>query len=845
MAALRGAVICGSSSSAYTGFGRGVDRAGGEVIEIAGYRILERIGQGRLATVYRAIQMSLEREVALKVLDPAHASDFDAAQRFLEEARRLAGLQHPNVVAVFDVGDGRDGLYYFSMRHLPGGDLATRLSAGPLAPFDAARILHAVAMALAHIHGRGLVHRDVTPRNVLFDADGTPCLTDFGVDPYPIDLETSGLRAVHPMALRYMSPELLQGARFDHRADIYSLGVMAFECLTGTRPFEAEDPFEIAYAHMFNPVPRLPAALARWQPLIDQAMAKHPDARLQDALGFAALVERCVPEHISGLVPALRAPHLEHIRTLAPDATVARAQAPAPSEEAEATLVSAALPRLPADRSSAGEGGRSGWRGAGIIAVSAFIALGVAFAGWLALRPGERESAASREPVVEVVDATPTTGQPSPDAEPLPPEPTVEPMEPVQPQSPSATEAPIEPAEDEREIAAAPADPRQLPTVVDPSRELVREGQRLIRAQRLMRPPGASAWDSFRLALRLDPQSQEARAGLMAIADAYLAMAADAGTLEERMELWQRAAEAVAGVDGVEPALERIAAARREVIDRHLAAAERAFSAWDGRRARAEAETVLKIDPEHRRARELVALSAKVGRPGWVFRDRFSGGRGEGPELVVGPGFAVMRGPVSRAEFRQFWQEGGSAVDGAACRDRESAFRSSRQRTWQNPGFEQADDHPVVCVSFDQAEAYARWLSQRTGARYRLPSVAEWLSVFPGPVGCAEANRGDQSFRARFGGRAMPCDDGFATTSPVRRFAASGIGLYDMNGNVREWSGECADESGRCRQRWVLGTAWHSVEETDGAKRALAADAAFNTVGFRLVRELERTGPSE
>lgn len=810
------------------------------MIEIAGYRILERIGQGRLATVYRAVQVSLDREVALKVLDPAHASDLDAAQRFLEEARRLAGLQHPNVVAVFDVGDGRDGLYYFSMRHLAGGDLAARLASGPLPQFDAARILHAVAMALAHIHGRGLVHRDVTPRNVLFDADDTPCLTDFGVDPYPIDLETSGLRAVHPMALRYMSPELLQGARFDHRADIYSLGVMAFECLTGTRPFEAEDPFEIAYAHMFNPVPRLPPPLARWQPLIDQAMAKHPDARLQDALGFAALVERCVPEHISGLVPAIRAPHLEHIRTLSPEAAPARTRAEGDPQQTEATLLSAAMPKV-APR--AAEDGRpaGGLRKAAVLAIAALASIGLALGGWLAIRPPRHEPPPPSAPDPTATVAAPPAATTAAPAEPVA---AVPELPAADPEPLSGEEAPLAPEAEATELPA-PADPGQLPTVVDPLREVLREGQRLIRAQRLMRPPGASAWDSFRLALRLDPGSQEARAGLMAIADAYLAMAAAAATLEERMELWQRAAEAVAGVDGVEPALERIAAARREVIAQHLAAAERAFAAWDGAGARAEAETVLKIDPQHGRARELLSLSAKVGRPGWVFRDRFAAGRGEGPELVVGPGFAIMRRPVSRAEFRQFWEDGGSARAGASCRDRESVFRSSRQRTWQNPGFDQGEDHPAVCVTHAQAEAYARWLSERTGARYRLPRAEEWLKVFPGPAGCAEANRGDQSYRARFGGRALPCDDGFAATSPAGRFAASGIGLYDMNGNVREWSADCADDPGRCRERWVMGTAWHSVEETDGSKRALAADAAFNTVGFRLLRELERRGSSE
>ncbi|MDW8479300.1 MAG: bifunctional serine/threonine-protein kinase/formylglycine-generating enzyme family protein [Xanthomonadales bacterium] len=815
------------------------------MIEIAGYRILERIGQGRLATVYRAIQVSLEREVALKVLDPAHASEHEAAQRFLEEARRLAGLQHPNIVAVFDVGDGRDGLYYFSMRYLPGGDLASRLAAGPLGQFDAARILHALALALAHIHGRGLVHRDVTPRNVLFDADQTPCLTDFGVDPYPIDLETSGLRGIHPMALRYMSPELLQGARFDHRADLYSLGVLAYELLTGKRPFEGEDPFEIAYAHMFNPVPRLPSALARWQPLIDQAMAKHPDARLQDAESFAALVERCVPEHISGLVPLIRAPHLEHIRTLSPAGAAPESPRPDAAAEAEPTLLTPA-----AGLAREGRGGREGQRRSGVesrlrlglIAAVVLLAVGGVIA-WRILgpRPGTPSSAVS-----EIATATPGEGtetSPSPVAEPSRPPPlAAEPLpEPPEPEGSPAAPAVAEPAaEPERLAEPPPIEPSALPTVLDPVRELVREGNRLLRAQRLMRPPGASAFDSFRLALRIDPGAREAREGLIAIADAYLEMAAAAPTLEERMALWQRAGEAVAGVDGVEAALERIAAARASEIAAHLEAAEQAFARWDGAAARREAETVLKIDPEHRRARELVALSARVGRPGWRFRDRFADGRGDGPELAVAsPTLAIMTGPVRRGEFRRFWEDGGSAVPSVACRDRESLFRSSRQRGWQNPGFPQDDDHPVVCVTVAQAEAFARWLSQRTGQRYRLPRVEEWLSVHPGPAGCAEANRGDQRFRAQYGGRAAPCDDGFAATSPVGRFAASGIGLYDMNGNVREWTADCADDSGRCRERWAMGTAWHSVEEDDRVRRELPADVAHNTVGFRLVRELD------
>src|SRR5690606_23073933 len=191
-------------------------------------------------------------------------------------------------------------------------------------------------------------------------------------------------------------------------------------------------------------------------------------------------------------------------------------------------------------------------------------------------------------------------------------------------------------------------------------------------------------------------------------------------------------------------------------------------------------------------------------------------------------------------EFRAYWRDGGQSRfgDAPACRDRESFFRSSKKRTWQDPGYEQSDRHPVVCVSFAMAEDYARWLAQRSGKRYRLPTAGEWRAIGSTAVpGDCSANTRDEAFRNAFGGReGAACSDGYAAAAPVGRFAARQPGLYDVDGNVREWVADC--DGGNCRERLALGASW-LTQASDPPAVGYAAEAGFNTVGFRVLREIE------
>jgi serine/threonine-protein kinase PpkA len=202
--------------------------------------------------------------------------------------------------------------------------------------------------------------------------------------------------------------------------------------------------------------------------------------------------------------------------------------------------------------------------------------------------------------------------------------------------------------------------------------------------------------------------------------------------------------------------------------------------------------------------------------------------------VLPGARIAVGRFEVSRGEFRRYWGAGGSsAAKDVSCRDRESVFRSSKKRSWQNADIEQDDSHPVVCLSFDQAQAYVRWLSQRSGKTYRLMTSAEFDTlVREAKASCGEANLADQAFNKAFDSRAgASCDDGFAGTSPVGRFGASRSGVYDIDGNVREWVAE----------RRARGRSWLSPDkESVDANESVGADVGLNSLGLRVVREIDQ-----
>ena len=300
------------------------------------YDIERELGRGGMGVVYLAHDVKLDREVAIKVLPPLLAGTAEVRERFLREARTAARLSHPNIVAIHRA-DEIDSRVFFVMGYIAGESLADRLRrTGPLAPREAVPIVREIALALAYAHERGLVHRDIKPENILLEASsGRAMVTDFGIarvaEAAPLTMTGQVLGSVH-----YMSPEQVSGDRLDGRSDLYSLGVVGFQALSGRLPFDNESASAVIVAHVTKVAPALrsvapdvPEALAS---VIDACLAKDPDARYATGTALARALDEAWDKGRSGVFtpPLLSETQANAVWERAADLQAATSSNPAP-----------------------------------------------------------------------------------------------------------------------------------------------------------------------------------------------------------------------------------------------------------------------------------------------------------------------------------------------------------------------------------------------------------------------------------------------------------------------------------------------------------------------------------
>src|SRR5205814_113388 len=257
------------------------------------YEILEELGRGGMAIVFKAKEKQLDREVAIKVLPFSLAFDKEFVERFQREARTSAKLEHPNIIPIYRVGkSGR--IIYFVMKFLRGKPLSSVLaSRGSLPPVEIKRILAEVGRALAYAHKKEIVHRDIKPDNIMFDEHGHAVVTDFGIAKAASGgkLTGTGMSIGTP---HYMSPEQAKAQPLDGRSDIYSLGVVGYQCLTGGVSFDGEDAFSIGYKHSMKEITTPPLETPEKRQLIEvipENRAKTPAQRFQNADELIGVLE--------------------------------------------------------------------------------------------------------------------------------------------------------------------------------------------------------------------------------------------------------------------------------------------------------------------------------------------------------------------------------------------------------------------------------------------------------------------------------------------------------------------------------------------------------------------------
>ena len=841
------------------------------------YRIIALLGRGGMADVYRAEDERLGREVALKAVPPEFARDPERVERFEREVRAAARLTHPNIVTVYEFGQGA-GQHFYTMALMPGGDLKARIRAHPegMPPAEARAVAAAMARALDYAHRQGFVHRDVKPENILFGEDGAPQLTDFGIARAMSSgtrMTATGMSIGSP---HYMSPEQARGKEVDGRSDLYSLGVVLYEMLTGRVPFDAADTFAVGLSHINDPVPELPRERAAWQPVVDRLLAKSPDDRFGSAGELAEILAS------DALPPAPATRMMPTGRDLS---SPSRPQEPAPRLAAWATTRRGPLAAL----------------------AGAALALAVVTIGYVALQDAggpERRS--------------PTGGGGSAAVQPAPAQPAPIPTLPSNPTNPFDVEdREEEPSNDggaDAEVRAAPPPPAPAsPPPPPPAPEPVVGGGALLVVETT--PPGAEVLVDGELVGETPLERADIRAGVREV------------TLRhphyETVRMPDRNFE-----DGVALRVERVltrGAGRLTVT----ATPRDAWVEVDGQRLAERTPVTLEDLPagtvqltvgaaEHRP----LTVAVDIPRDGLArleptldrfasgdrFRDGLAGG-GEGPEMVVipagefrmgclnngeecdddekpahevriGGNFALGRYEVTVGEFRRFVESTGYRTEAErdadqGCRTREfsdpgrDGWDWTSGRSWWNLEYTVEERQPVVCVSWNDARAYVSWLSEETGEGYRLPSESEWeYAARAGTTTryhfgndadrlCEYGNVADRTelpngnrWRTR-----AECSDGAVYPTTVGSYRANGFGLHDMHGNVWEWVQDCSHGSyegapgdgsawtsgGSCGRRVLRGGSWSNAPRNLRAAYRNWLDGGYRNVnvGFRVARTLD------
>ena len=274
-------------------------------MNIPGYKIERLIAEGGMAAIYLATQESLNRKVALKILKKFDTSE--QSERFINEGMIIESLNHPNIITIHDIGIFEDK-HYLSMEYLEGGDLESRILRG-VNPNFALELIKTIGHCLEFIHERDIVHRDIKPANILFRKDNTAVLTDFGIAKQlqvDTNLTMDGTAMGSPS---YLSPEQARNEQVDGRTDIYSLGVVLYQSLTGSRPYYGNSFIDTVMEHISAPIPTLPSHLSRYQTLLEKMMAKNPDDRFASAREMVAFIEKLgkpnYVEHVSGIITKL------------------------------------------------------------------------------------------------------------------------------------------------------------------------------------------------------------------------------------------------------------------------------------------------------------------------------------------------------------------------------------------------------------------------------------------------------------------------------------------------------------------------------------------------------------
>ncbi len=763
-------------------------------MDLPGYKILKKISHGGMSTVYLALQKRLDRQVALKVMSPALSADQAFIERFQREANIVGQLSHPNIISIYDI-DEHNSIKYIAMDYLPEGSVVNRISEN-ITPAESLKVVQEVLLALEHAHTMGFIHRDIKPENILFRGDKTAVLTDFGVA-RSVSNNTQMTNAGTVLGTpNYMSPEQARGKELDGTSDIYSLGVVLYEMLIGSPPYKGDEAVAVAIQHLTSPVPKLPPELSIYQSLINRMMAKKPQDRFKSA--------REAFEFIDGLNTTLarlqknKKPTESHeISTL--DLFKALVTTSYGNITRSVKAVVPGLQNRPLTQNGNSDNATEvrvrifGTGGIGQIAMARInqrlivlsaILICLCIASVFYFYPSDSSQSA------KIAAPTSTSGLSNNDNF------AQLSSNDLGTKSTSKTQLSITESTDKNRKAST----------IEAQSTLSSSSDETALRNTLTQLVQETAVNRFTLTIL--PNPKKARVRIMNIKEKYtpgIKLLPGKYLIEVRQS-------------GFYP-----------------------YEKW------------------HTLEQSNLKLPVKLKpapKPGDLIQNTINGDT-QGPEMIViGPGafimgslnfpdtqprreinldysFAVSRTEITFAEFDTFTQDTKAPKIG--------------DQGWGR------ENRPVINVTWQQAQEYAKWLSKKTGQPYRLITESEWEMIasnignqeFPWP-GAREDGRTKVNCRTGCRSHYSPLI-GKRRTAPVKSFPPNELGIFELSGNVAEWTADCYYPSydtqinqKNCKFKTVRGGSFEdSLDEMSVFRRESVSLEAFDRdLGFRVVLEL-------
>ncbi|MFK8011160.1 MAG: bifunctional serine/threonine-protein kinase/formylglycine-generating enzyme family protein [Marinicellaceae bacterium] len=757
-------------------------------IKISGLNILSKIGEGGMSKVYLAEQISLKRKVAVKVMRLEISENDLDVQRFKHEAKTIARLDHPNIIDIYNIGQTSKGEVFYTMPYLNHGDFSNYIIENEQ---EFIQLLKTICDGLLFAHNQGVVHRDIKPENLLFDEFGNVRIADFGI---AITKNGTRMTKEHQIvgSAQYMSPEQARSLKVDVHTDIYSLGIVIYERLTGQVPFDSDESISILVNHVSAKPPKLPPKMRHWQKLIDNCLAKKPSNRYDSMLALKNALDKIPITSIqrtnNTIGYILDSSYGKHLKWIVPAVFVI-------------VLIIAGMSKFTQENDSIDSIASNDNTNSNTLVKD--------------ITPPSKNNQTKK---IEgdntlVSDSMPIDSELSID----------EIKQKIAFQNSTIGESPVVLTEEEIQQIAL-------------QEQIIKANENIEKFQ-LSRPKNNNATDQLLAVLEQSPNNIEAISGLELIGTKYFQLISNA-IKKNHFPTALKHSKSVIQFNNKTDNINSQFTQQKTSILNSLAGLDENAEEFTADKIKNIKKIVKIYDEDHDLIEKLDGiLKLKAGpQVGDKLLDEM------GIEtILVKNNLAVTTHEITVEDYTEFILS--TDRDSAKCKHEAGGFNTFFSNySWNKPLFNQTSRHPVVCISHSDALAYSKWLSEQTENRYRLPTKDEWLELAQEDNNnfspCKTANvAGVESKKSRVRNQKYDCSDSFEFTAPVASFKINTIGLFDIQGNVSEWVG--CDEN-NCSTPVALGSSWFDGKKSNQLNLSNQYNAinGYTHIGFRLVRDL-------